>query len=64
MEKLAEAVQEMTAENIELAYVDQGCTCDNAAGASHKHGMWLEVVKHTEIKLGFVLMLRRLAAWW
>ena len=59
VEKLAEAVQEITGETIELAYVDQGYTGDNAAQAAEKHGVRLEVVKHTEVKRGFVLLPRR-----
>lgn len=59
VETLAEAVQEITGENVELAYVDQGYTGENAAAAAHKHGMQLEVVKHTEAKRGFVLLPRR-----
>jgi len=59
VEKLAEAVQEITGESIELAYVDQGYTGENAAEAAEKHGMRLEVVKHTEVKRGFVLLPRR-----
>jgi transposase len=59
VEKLAEAVQEITDENIELAYVDQGYTGENAAQAAEKHGIRLEVVKHTEAKRGFVLLPRR-----
>lgn len=59
VEKLAEAVQEITSENIELAYVDQGYTGENVAQAADKHGVRLEVVKHTEVKRGFVLLPRR-----
>ena len=59
VEKLAEAVQEITGDAIELAYVDQGYTGDNAAQAAEKHGVRLEVVKHTEAKRGFVLLPRR-----
>jgi transposase len=59
VEKLAEAVQELTGESIELAYVDQGYTGENAAQAAEKHGVRLEVVKHTEVKRGFVLLPRR-----
>jgi transposase len=59
VEKLAEAVQEITGENIELAYVDQGYTGENAAQAADKHGVRLEVVRHTEVKRGFVLLPRR-----
>lgn len=49
----------MTGENIELAYVDQGYTGENAVQAADKHGVRLEVVKHTEAKRGFVLLPRR-----
>ena len=59
VETLVEAVQEMTGENIELAYVDQGYNGENAAQAADKHGVRLEVVKHTEAKRGFVLLPRR-----
>jgi transposase len=59
VEKLAEAVQQITGDTIELAYVDQGYTGDNAAQAAEKHGVQLEVVKHTEAKRGFVLLPRR-----
>ena len=54
-----QAVQQMTGENIELAYVDQGYTGENAVQAADKHGVRLEVVKHTEAKRGFVLLPRR-----
>lgn len=59
MEKLAEAVQEITGKNVELAYVDQGYTGECAAQAAEMHGVRLEVVKHTEAKRGFVLLPRR-----
>ena len=59
VEKLAEAVQQITGDNIELAYVDQGYTGESAAQAAEKHGVQLEVVKHTEAKRGFVLLPRR-----
>ncbi len=55
----AAAVQEITGENVELAYVDQGYTGENAALAAEKHGVQLEVIKHTEAKRGFVLLPRR-----
>jgi transposase len=60
VETLAAAVQEITGENVELAYVDQGYTGENAALAAEKHGVPLEVIKHTEVKRGFVLLPRRL----
>jgi transposase len=56
---LAEAVQQITGESVELAYVDQGYSGENAAQAAEKHGVQLEVVKHTEAKRGFVLLPRR-----
>jgi len=59
VEALAETVQEMTGEHVELAYVDQGYTGEHAAQAAEKHGVRLEVVKHTEAKRGFVLLPRR-----
>jgi len=59
VETLAESVQEITGEHIELAYVDQGYTGESAAQAAEKHGVRLEVVKHTEVKRGFVLLPRR-----
>jgi transposase len=59
VEKLAEAVQQVTGENIELAYVDQGYTGENAAQPAEKNGVRLEMVKHTEVKNGFVLLPRR-----
>ncbi|HTF66741.1 MAG TPA: transposase, partial [Edaphobacter sp.] len=37
----------------------QGYTGENAAEAAKKHGIQLEVVKHTEAKRGFVLLPRR-----
>ena len=56
---LAEAVQQITGEHVELAWVDQGYTGENAAQAAEKHGVRLEIVKHTEAKRGFVLLPRR-----
>jgi transposase len=57
--KLAEAVQHITGDNVELAYVDQGYTGEIAAQAAAQHGIQLEVIKHTEAKRGFVLLPRR-----
>jgi transposase len=56
---LAEAVQASTGERVELAFVDQGYTGDQAAADAEAHGIRLEVVKHTEAKRGFVLLPRR-----
>ena len=57
--ELARQVQQITEENVELAYVDQGCTGEAAEEAAAEHGIQLEVVKRTEAKRGFVLLSRR-----
>jgi transposase len=59
VEELARAVQEVTNEHVELAYVDQGYTGEEAERAAAGHGIALEVVKLPEAKRGFVLLPRR-----
>src|ERR1019366_9982119 len=59
VEKLAQQVQQITGDQVELAYVDQGYTGEAAQTAAAKHGIRLEVVKNTETKRGFVLLPRR-----
>src|SRR6266516_5750975 len=59
VEELARKVQEVTGQSVELAYVDQGYTGDDAAEAAEAHGIHLEVVTHSEAKRRFVLMTRR-----
>jgi transposase len=56
---LAEEVQQVTGKSVELAYVDQGYTGQNAADAAEQHGIRLEVVKHPMAKRGFILLPRR-----
>lgn len=56
---LADAVQDATGQNVELAYVDQGYTGKRAAEAAQAHGIQLEVVRLPEAKRGFVLLPRR-----
>jgi transposase len=56
---LAAAVQEVTGEHVELAFVAQGDTGADVAAASQAHGITLEVVKLPEAKRGFVLLPRR-----
>jgi transposase len=56
---LAQAVQQVTGQNVELAYVDAGYTGERAAGAAKEHGIKLEVVKLSEAKKGFVLLPKR-----
>jgi transposase len=56
---LAEAVQAATGQTVELAFVDQGYTGEQAATDAAQHGIRLEVVKLAEAKRGFVLLPRR-----
>ncbi len=64
VEALAEAIQDATGDTVEVAYVDQGYTGDDAASQADGWGiragtLWVAVVKHTEAKRGFVLLPRR-----
>lgn len=56
---LCQRVQELTGENIEIAFVDQGYTGEHARAEAAAHGIALEVVKLPEAKHGFVLLPRR-----
>jgi transposase len=56
---LAESLQQVTGQHVEVAYVDQGYTGAAAAQAAEAHGLHLEVVKLPEAKRGFVLLPRR-----
>jgi transposase len=57
--KLARAIQVVTEDSVEIAWVDQGYTGERAREAAAKHGIALEVVKLPEAKRGFVLLPRR-----
>lgn len=57
--ELAQAVQDVTGQTVELAFVAQGSTGDVPAQAAQQHGIQLEVVKLPEAKRGFVLLPRR-----
>jgi transposase len=57
--KLAKDVQKQTGKSVELAYVDQGYTGEQAAEAAKKQKIELAVVKLPEAKRGFVLLPRR-----
>jgi len=57
--QLAAEVQAMTGETVEVAFVDQGYTGDEAQQAAAEHGIRLEVVKLPHTKRGFVLLPRR-----
>jgi transposase len=57
--ELCEQVQAVTGETVELAWVDQGYTGEQAREDAAEHGITLEVVKLPEAKRGFVLLPRR-----
>src|SRR6187399_1515936 len=57
--ELTQKLQEVTAQNVEVAYVDQGYTGAQVAEAAAQNGIRLEVVKLQEAKRGFVLLPRR-----
>ena len=56
---LAHNVQEVCGQSVQIAFVDQGYTGEDAAQAAKQHGIRLEVVKHSKAKRGFVLLPRR-----
>jgi hypothetical protein len=53
---VAEAVQNVTDENVTLAYGDQGYTGDQATSASIPYGIALQVVKLPKAKCGSALL--------
>jgi len=60
--ELANTVQRVIGESVELAYVDQEFTGKKAAAAALSHGIELvvaEVAEVAEVKRTFVLLLRR-----
>jgi transposase len=56
---LAEEVQAVTGQTVEVGFVDQGYTGEQAAADAAAHGIRLEVIKLPETKHGFVLLPRR-----
>jgi transposase len=56
---LAEAVQEVTGDQVAVAFVDQGYTGDRPAAAAETHGIQLAVVRLPTAKRGFGLLPRR-----
>jgi transposase len=62
--ELAQAVQEVTGQSVEVAFVDEGYTGEKAAETAQEHGIQLEVVKLPEAKKGFVLLPRRWVVEW
>jgi len=57
--QLAQAVQVVVEEPVQIAFVDQGYMGDKPAEAAAQEGIQLQVVKHHEAKHGFVLLPRR-----
>jgi transposase len=59
VEQLATQVQQVTGQHVEVAFVDQGYTGEQAQQAAAQHGIQLIVVKLPQAKKGFVLLPRR-----
>jgi transposase len=59
VEHLAQAIQAVTDDGVEIAWVDQGYTGARAERAAARHGIELKVVKLPEAKRGFILLPRR-----
>ena len=57
--QLAQAVQQETDQSVEVAFVDQGYTGDEAQQAAAEAGIRLIVVKLPDAKHGFILLPRR-----
>ena len=57
--QLAQDVQAVTGQSVEIAFVDQGYTGEDPAQAAAAQGIRLEVVKLPGTKKGFVLLPRR-----
>lgn len=57
--ELAEQVQQVTGDHVEVAFVDQGYTGDQPAQAAAAHGIELIVIQLPEAKKGFVLLPKR-----
>jgi transposase len=59
---LADQVQAVASESVEVAFADQGYTGEQPAADAHPRSMRLEVVKLPDAKRGFVLLPRRWVA--
>ena len=57
--ELAQQVQQVTQQSVEVAFVDQGYTGPKAQQAAAEHSIQLVVVKLPDAKRGFVLLPRR-----
>jgi transposase len=56
---LAQQIQDITGDSVEIAFVDQGYTGQQAEQAAAEQGIQLQVVKLPQAKHGFVLLPRR-----
>ncbi len=56
---LAEQVQQVTGQTVEVALVDQGSTGDEVAATAAEPGIRLPIVQVPEAKRGFVLLPKR-----
>ena len=59
VEQLAQKFQAVMGQSVEIAFVDQGYTGENAANTAKDEDIDLFVVRHEEAKKGFVLLPRR-----
>lgn len=57
--QLAEHIQAVTGDRVEVAFVDQAYTGEATAQAAADHGLRLKVIKLPQAKHGFVLLPRR-----
>lgn len=57
--ELCRQVQEVTGDNVEVAWVDQGYTGEEPEAAASEHGIRLEVIRLPGARKGFVLLPRR-----
>jgi transposase len=57
--ELCQAVQEVTGQNVKVAFVDQGYTGEDAQEAAKAQGITLEIVKHPAVTKGFVVLPKR-----
>ncbi len=57
--RLAKAIQDVTGDGVEIAWIDQGHTGARSRDAAAEQGIALEVVKLPQAKRGFVLLPRR-----
>jgi len=56
---LAQQIQDITGDSVEIAFVDQGYTGQQAEQAAPEQGIQLQVVKLPQAKHGFILLPRR-----